>query len=200
MYDALTASYRFSCPERDGTVAVRLSAFRTVDRLPGPSHPAVYTVTFSCPCGEVHEGLVPHDDLDLAPLAPVEAPFFNVMTGKLEETGSELADQAVGHLRRGAWPWCFFCRSEQRVQPVFPSAFRAVVPGEGSSRVLAAHCPGCGRLSANIVSPHHLDVPFYSDREVGVIERWFPASMAPDDLHGVLLEAVRDATPRRLAA
>ena len=67
MYDALTASYRLSCP-RHGMTSVRLSRFRRVDELPGARSPAVFRIVFACGCGEEHPGLVSHDDLDLAPL------------------------------------------------------------------------------------------------------------------------------------
>jgi hypothetical protein len=47
---------------------VPLSSFRVLERLPGPEHPAVYSVVFACGCGDEHRGLVSHDDLDWAPL------------------------------------------------------------------------------------------------------------------------------------
>ena len=50
MYDALTARYTFSCPER-GEARVSLSSFRRVGRLPGPAHPVVFEVEFGCACG-----------------------------------------------------------------------------------------------------------------------------------------------------
>ena len=68
MYDALTTSYRFACPVR-GEASVRLSSFRNLERLPGAAHPTVYRVRFDCPCGEEHETVVAHGDLDWAPLA-----------------------------------------------------------------------------------------------------------------------------------
>ncbi len=70
MYDGLTGHYTFSCPVV-GHVQVRLSAFRSLERLPGASHPAVYQVVFACSCGGEHEGLVTHEDLDWAPLGAV---------------------------------------------------------------------------------------------------------------------------------
>ena len=66
MYDALTTSYRLSCPTH-GETSVRLSRFRRLDELPGPHHPAVYSVVFACGCGDEHPALVAHDELDLAP-------------------------------------------------------------------------------------------------------------------------------------
>ena len=67
MYDGLTGHYTFACPVK-GEVHLPLSAFRVLERLPGASHPAIYKITFACACGDEHEGLVAHDDLDWAPL------------------------------------------------------------------------------------------------------------------------------------
>jgi hypothetical protein len=34
-------------------------------------------------------------------------------------------------------------------------------------------CPHCRRLSLNLVSEPHVDVPFHNDRQVGVVEHVF---------------------------
>ena len=109
VYDRLTAHFRFRCPHTADPVRVRLSAFRTLERLPGSAHPAIYEVRFSCPCGGEHSGLVTHDELDWAPIGPSDEHFYNVMTGRLEPAAAELVDQSVAMIRRGSWPWCFFC-------------------------------------------------------------------------------------------
>jgi hypothetical protein len=172
VYDGLTARYTFPCPTRE-EARVRLSSFRTLERLPGATHPAVYEVRFACTCGEAHVGLVTHDDLDWAPLGlAAAARFYNVMTGRLEPAAAELADQAAVRIKRGVWPWSFFCFAEDRPRPVFPSAFRIVAPGAGRM-VVAVRCPACQQTSVNLVSQEHLDVPFYSDAEVEVIEHVF---------------------------
>jgi hypothetical protein len=201
VYDRLTARYRFPCPTRREHVHVRLSAFRTIERLAGAVHPAVYEVRFSCPCGSEHEGLVTHDELDFAPVAPGDERFFNVMTGRLESVADELAERAARLIRQGNWPWCFFCYAEERPQPVFPSAFRLLAPSR-ERLALAARCPACGRTSVNLVSHEHVDVPFYSDREVDVIEQLFPLD-AEAELVPLAEELVGGAFatgPRRLAA
>ncbi len=172
MYDGLTARYTFRCPVHE-QARVRLSAFRTLERLPGTGHPAVYEVRFACSCGGEHTGLVPHDELDWAPLgADTATPFLNVMTGRLEPAAAELAGYAAMRIKGGAWPWSLFCFAEKRARPVFPSTFRLVAPGLGGA-ILAARCPACQRTSVNLVSLEHVDVPFYSDREVGVVEHVF---------------------------
>jgi hypothetical protein len=173
MYDGLTGRYRFSCPAA-GEVRVRLSGFRLLDRLEGAAHPAVYKVTFACPCGDDHEGLVAHDDLDWKPLGADAVEFFNVMTRRLESAGDELLDQAARRIGAGAWPWSFFCYPEGRPRPVFPSAFRVLAPADELVGV-AVRCPACARTSVNVVSHRHVDEPFYSDRRVGVVEHVFDA-------------------------
>jgi hypothetical protein len=178
-------------------VQVRLSRFRRVERLPGPSHPAVYDVAFSCTCGEEHDGLVTHDELDWAPVGAEDPAFFNVMTGRLESTSAELVEQAASNIKRGRWPWCFFCYSEERPRPVYPSAFRVVAPQEDRI-VLAAGCPACGRTSANLVSAEHLDIPFYSDLEIDVVERVFPAGLGIGALAEALGAGRLETGPRRL--
>ena len=57
--DALTATSRLPCPE-GGTSRVRLSSFRELERLPGPSHPALYRIVYRCSCGGDHVALVGH--------------------------------------------------------------------------------------------------------------------------------------------
>src|SRR6478736_3716101 len=131
MYDALTSQYTFACPVL-GETTVRLSRFRTLERLPGAAHPAVYRIRFDCPCGGEHPALVAHDELDWAPLGLGAGGFFNLMTA------------------RGDWPWTFFCYPEERPRPIFPSAFCLLAPGtHGGSVGVAVRCPACHSVSVN---------------------------------------------------
>jgi hypothetical protein len=176
MYDALRASYRFHCPRRpDGeTVRVPLSSFRLLERLPGAAHPAVYRIAYDCPCGDRHVGLMSHEDLDYGPLHPVEQEFRNLLTGRTEPVGDELAEVARTHVQRGNWPWRLYCSTEARMRPVWPSSLAMVAPSaSGREAVLgvAMSCPGCGEVSLNLVTGAHLDVPFYHDRVVGYVDR-----------------------------
>jgi hypothetical protein len=200
MYDGLTGRYTFSCPSR-GEVSVRLSEFRLLERLPGASHPAVYRVTFSCLCGEDHDGLVTHDQLDWAPLSGSEGAFLNLMTARLEPVASELLDLAARRIQAGEWPWSFFCYPEERPRPVFPSAFLALAPGDEEVGV-AVQCPSCSRTTVNLVTRPHVDVPFYHDRRVAVVEHVFAAELAekPEALRAELLSAGLEARRRDLAA
>ena len=148
MYDALTGRFTFACPSQ-GDARVRLSSFRRVERLPGAAHPAVFRVRFECVCGGDHDGLVAHDELDLA--------------ARLIEGGS--------------WPWSFFCYLEERPRPVFPSSFFLLAPGERSLGI-AVRCPTCETTSVNLVSHTHVDVPFHHDPQIGVVEHVFRDDLA----------------------
>jgi hypothetical protein len=200
MYDGLTGRYTFSCPAR-GEVKVRLSGFRVLERLPGAAHPAVYKITFACACGEEHEGLVTHDELDWAPLSGSDTSFFNLMTSRFESSAEELTDQAARHIQGGAWPWSFFCYPEERPRPVFPSAFRLLSPGGGEVG-LAVECPACTQTSVNVVSRAHVDVPFYNDRRVAVVEHIFAhdCENALEAFRAELFSSSFDACRRDLAA
>jgi hypothetical protein len=159
-------------------VSLPLSAFRVIERLPGASHPAVFKITFCCDCGDEHEGLVAHDELDWAPLAGSDVSFVNLMTSKLEAAAAELLELAATQIRAGEWPWTFFCYPEERPRPVFPSSFRVL--GGGEERIgLAVECPSCSRTSVNLVTHRHVDVPFYNDRRVEVVEHIFAGDREP---------------------
>src|SRR5438270_8315271 len=161
MYDALRSRYTFSCPRR-GETHVSLSSFRVLERLPGAAHPAVFSVRFACPCGEEHQGLVSHDDLDYAPLGLVEGSFLNLMTATMDEVAEELGELAASRIQAGEWPWSFFCYPEERPRPVFPSSFFVLAPG-GDELGLAVRCPACAGISVNLVSHAHVDVPLHND-------------------------------------
>jgi hypothetical protein len=174
MYDALTTSYRLSCPQH-GETSVRLSRFRSLEELPGPNHPAVYRIVFACGCGDEHPGLVPHGELDLAPLGLEERrSFVNLMTSRIDPLAVELTELAAQRIKAGEWPWSFFCWPEDRPRPVFPSAFRLLTEAGPGDRVgVAVRCPVCGRVSVNLVSREHVDLPFHNDREIGVVGHVF---------------------------
>ncbi len=197
MYDPLTSRYAFPCPTR-GETHVLLSAFRSIDQLPGATHPAVFRVRFDCSCGEEHDGLVTHDDLDWAPLGLDAGVFLNLMTARLEPAGSELGEVAAARIRSGKWPWSFFCYPEDQPRPVFPSSFTLLTAAEGTVG-LAVRCPSCRRLSVNLVSQPHVDVPFHNDREVGVVEHVFAedAVTTPEEFQAELWSTSFDT--RRLS-
>jgi hypothetical protein len=200
MYDQLTGRYMFACPAR-GEVRVTLSRFRILERLPGAAHPAVYKITFACECGGEHDGLVTHEELDWAPLAGADQAFLNLMTARLESAALELLDVAARHIQAGEWPWSFFCYPEERPRPVTPSAFR-VLAGGGDELGLAVECPSCTHTSVNVVSREHVDVPFYNDRRVGVVEHIFARDreLALSAFRDELDSGAFDARRRDLAA
>jgi hypothetical protein len=196
VYDGLTARFTFPCPE-GSEARVRLSAFMLLERLHGVRRPALYGVRFACPCGAEHDGLVTHRELDWAPLGVTATAFFNVMTGRLEPAARPLADEAAWRIDRGRWPWTFFCLAEERSRPVFPSAFRVLFP-EAERMLVAVECPTCARTSANVVSHEHLDVPFYSDHEVEVVEHLFESGEEAGGLAGELTRASFERRSRSL--
>lgn len=196
MYDALTARYTFSCPRR-GEAHAQLSDFRALERLPGASHPAVFRIRFACTCGDDHDALLAHDDLDWAPLGFGEGSFFNLMTSNLDSVMDELADLSVRRIQAGQWPWTFFCYAEERARPVFPSSFFLLAPGDRRLGV-AVRCPTCTSVSVNLVTAEHVDLPFHNDSDVGVVEHVFAADAlrTMDEFSAELYSASFDA--RRL--
>jgi hypothetical protein len=197
MYDTLTSTYTLSCPTH-GETRVRLSGFRRLEQLPGAQHPAVYRVEFACGCGSEHPGLVTHDDLDWAPLGLDAGEFVNLMTSRVEPVGVELGDLAAVRIKSGEWPWTFFCYPEEQPRPVFPSSFTLLTAADAEVG-LAVRCPCCSRLSLNLVSRAHVDVPFHNDRQIGVVEHLFAADALAtvDEFRAELWSASFDA--RRLA-
>jgi hypothetical protein len=177
MYDVLRSRYTFACPAR-GETHVALSSFRRLVRLPGAAHPAVFRVQFECTCGEEHMGLVADSDLDWAPLGLTPGTFLNLMTSTACPVADELAELSAQRIRAGEWPWTFFCYPEERPRPVFPSSFSLLAPG-GSAVGVAVRCPVCSRVSVNLVSPEHVDLPFHNDAHVGVVEHVFRADVQP---------------------
>ena len=177
MYDALTARFTFACPAR-GQTRVALSAFRRLERLPGAAHPAVYRVLFDCACGEKHDGLVAHDDLDWAPLGLGGGVFFNFMTAHFDPLEDELSDLAARRLQAGEWPWSFFCYPEERPRPV---------------------------LSADVDQPRFASACRHSlaQRRPGGRRRTRPRGRHRDDGHGVprraRIQPLRQPTNRSLA-
>jgi hypothetical protein len=176
VYDPLTSTYGFSCPH-DGEVRIALSRFRVLGRLPGTAHPAVFHVRFECRCGGDHDGLVSHHDLDLAPLG-TSAPgtFRNLVTARDDSLAAELGDVSATRIGAGEWPWSFFCLVEGRPRPVTPSAFTLIAPGGGSYGV-AVRCPACAAVSVNLVTREHVDLPFWNDVRVGVVDHVFPTDL-----------------------
>src|SRR5579859_7106454 len=103
MYDALTTTFGFSCPSR-GEARVQLSGFRRLEELPGPHHPTVFRVYFSCGCGEDHPGLLTHGELYLAPLGlEDETPYLDLMTSQTGSVAAELSELAAVRIRAGEW-------------------------------------------------------------------------------------------------
>lgn len=178
MYDALAVRYVFNCPE-GGEARVPVSALRTIERLPGAVSPAVFQVSFLCKCGDVHNGLISHDDLDWAPISGGAAgmQFLNLMTSGSGDLADELLMIAASKIKAGQWPWVFYCYPEAQQRPAFPSAIHFVSCDSHRQYGVAVRCPACQATSINIVSQQHLDMPFVNDPRIGVVEHVFGADM-----------------------
>jgi hypothetical protein len=176
---------------------VQLSSFRALERLPGTAHPVVYAVRFACACGDEHQGLVAHDELDYAPLGLGEGSFLNLMTAHMDDVAAELGDLAARRIQAGEWSWSFYCYPEERARPVFPSSFFLLSAGRDDVGV-AVRCPACAAISVNLVSCAHVDLPFHNDPHVGVVEHVFAddATRAVEEFRAELYSARFDA--RRL--
>lgn len=175
MYDSLLNRYRFSCPNTDEHAWVSVSGFRAVRRLRGAAAPAVFRVNYTCTCGDLHESLITHDTLDYEPLGTdTSATFLNLLTGSRELLAPEMGDMAGTMIRQGKWPWTFYCYPESATRPAFPSSLRMVSPVEDTGHErhgVLFRCYSCERLTINLVSRQHLDVPFFNDPVLHYVDR-----------------------------
>lgn len=174
MFDVIRNQFRMRCPADGSHVWVSISSFRSIKRLRGASTPAVFRVSYDCPCRDRHESLVTHDTLDYKPLATEStSTFTNLLTGSRELLGVEMSELAGFHIRQGKWPWTFYCHPESALRPGFPSALRMVTPHDrtGESLGVLVRCYTCTRLSLNLVSRPHLDVPFFNDPVIHFVPR-----------------------------
>ena len=179
MYDPLRAEYRMRCPERDSDgerrYGVTLSQFVSVTRLPG--RPASGRLLRASPVRRVRRIARRAADARRArPRArggrrPPGEPFWEPLTGRIAgDAGEELREAAASHVRRGDWPWLFWCAEERCRKPLFPSEIRFAARRD--DRVgIAVVCSACERASLNVVTPWHLDVPFFHDRAVEASDR-----------------------------
>jgi hypothetical protein len=127
--------------------------------------------------------------------------FVNLMTSHHDDLSLELRELALSRLEAGEWPWTFFCYLEERPRPVTPSSFVLLAPGATRDATigLAVRCPVCNSLTINVVSEPHVDVPFWNDAHVGVVEHVFggDALRTIAEFHSELHSATFDE--RRLA-
>ena len=132
-------------------------------------------VEFECGCGDEHPGLVSHDELDWAPLGlEDETPFLNLMTSRMEDD-RDRARRARGDADQGGGVAVeLLLLAGGAAAAGVPVGVPAARAGAASDRVgVAVRCPVCGKVSVNLVSRAHVDVPFVNDREVGVVGHLF---------------------------
>lgn len=177
MFDALRNQYKLRCALTGESVWISISKFRAVKRLRGASVPAVFRVQYNCSCNCDHEALITHDTLDYQPLATeATTPFVNLLTGSRELLATELAEVSSSKIRRGNWPWTFYCFAESTHRPGFPSSLRMVSPlthehGDNEHLGVLVRCSSCERMTINLVTRQHLDVPFFNDEKIHFVDR-----------------------------
>jgi hypothetical protein len=92
---------------------------------------------------------------------------------------------ATEQMRKGRWPWTFWCHPESAVRPGFPSSLRFVTPehDHGNERVgVLVRCFTCERHTVNIVSREHLDVPWHNDPAIAYVAQLFDGDqIAPEE-------------------
>jgi hypothetical protein len=119
------------------------------------------------------------------------------MTSRDDSLARELTHLAAARIGAGEWPWSFFCRLEDRPRPMTPSALAVIAPAERAVGV-AVRCPSCSALSVNLVTREHVDIPFWNDASIGVVDHAFEADAirAIEEFRAALHSAQFDA--RRL--
>jgi hypothetical protein len=204
VYDLLRNRFRVTCPNAERELDRPLSAFRAIERLPGANHPAVYHVTYRCSiCGGDHPTLISEHDLDCAPVAPRdEVPFVNVLTGSVQDAADDVAELAELQLRRGNWPWTFYCAWEHEMRPGYPSHLPRLEPtDDGRELGVLVRCAVCHGHSINLVSQRHLDEPFFHDRVVRYVDRPLRSDATTfDRFTAELWSSAFDAERNRFAA
>ena len=110
------------------------------------------------------------------------------MTAHDDPLANELTELAAARIRAGEWPWSFFCLHEGRPRAMTPSALALVAPGDGSFGI-AVRCPGCSALSVNLVSREHVDIPFWNDARIGVLDHVVQETEVIEDFRTELLSA-----------
>jgi hypothetical protein len=90
--------------------------------------------------------------------------------------GAVLTALAAMRIGAGEWPWSFFCCLEARPRPITPSAIARIDAErarEEGRLAVAVRCPSCSTTSVNVVTHHHVDVPFWNDASIAVADHVF---------------------------
>lgn len=201
MYDALAQAFRLRCPVTGVLALHRLSAVRSVERVPGCSRPPVHRVAFDCAqCGAEHPALLSEHDLDCGVVAPGAAGvYFDLMTSAMRGLDADLRELAAFAIQRGSWPWTFYCVREQATRPALPSQIeRLEVGGPGAG--VAIRCAACGWLSINLCSLRHVDEPFYNDPILHFAPRPVDDQLTVERFRDVLWSTRFDSERNDLAA
>jgi len=137
---------------------------------------------------------VSHDDLDYAPIGAADVTFRNLLTGRTEPVGASCSSWPAARCRR-ATAVAAVLRPRGEAEAGVPVEPDDGLPADSQLVGVAMRCPSCGELSLNVVTESHLDVPFYHDRTVRLIDRPFGdrRDLTVDAFHAELWSAGFDA-------
>jgi hypothetical protein len=160
-FDALAGGWSAVCGSSGDPELVRLSAFRRVERLPGPTAPPAHVVTYRCGCGDDHDVLMSSVELDWAPIASTFGEHFDLMTGRTAVDPDQGVDLWWRSMKAGHWPVTLRCEHHPTPVPGWPSCLRALEPdGERVVRHLLVHyvCPLCERRGMQLMPATALEL------------------------------------------
>ena len=184
--DALTTTYRFSCPQR-GEAIVRLSSFRA-DRAAsgrGASCRLLRSLRLLAAATSTSASSPRRSSTGSRWVSSRGRTFVNLMTSRHDDLSADLRALALTRIEAGEWPWSFFCylggAGSSRDAVVVHAACAGWRSCARGSLGLAVRCPVCGSVSINVVSEPHVDLPFWNDPHVGVVEHVFGDDAAAHD-------------------
>jgi hypothetical protein len=160
-FRALAGGWDAVCDASGARQVLRLSAFRRIERLPGPTAPPAHVVTYRCGCGGTHDVLMSGDELDWAPIVATFGEHHDLMTGRMATD----PDGGLGlwwrSMQRGHWPVTLRCAHHSSPVPAWPSCLRALEPdSEPVAHHLLVHytCPLCDRQGMQVMGTAALEL------------------------------------------
>lgn len=160
-FDALTGGWDAICGSSGARETLRLSAFRTVRRLPGPTAPPAHVVRYRCGCGDDHDLLMSSVELDWAPIQSAFGEHYDLMTGRMAQDPDAGVDLWWRSMKRGHWPVTLNCAHHPTPVPAWPSCLRALEPDDErdvSHLLVHYECPLCERRGMQLMRPEALEL------------------------------------------
>ena len=175
MYDALTTRYTFACPAR-GETSVRLSAFRrgrpAARRRPPGRVPRPLRLRLRR--GTPRPRLTRPTRLGAArPRRARDVPEPDDSPTRAARLGVRRPDDPP-RSRPESGPGASSATPRSDRGPCSrPSSASSPQAHPTASIGLAVLCPACVRISINLVTHEHVDLPFHNDAEIGVVQHVF---------------------------